>query len=39
VRKFPGVPAYQLSAHGTQDFVTPEGIRVCPATTFLRTLC
>jgi uncharacterized protein len=36
--RFPGVPAYQISATGKRDFVTPEGIRVCPAVTFLSTL-
>lgn len=37
--KFPNVPSYQISATGKRDYVTPEGIRVCPALTFLRTLC
>lgn len=36
--KFPDCDAWQLSATGTRDYVTPEGIRVCPATTYLRTL-
>lgn len=39
VAKFPGVPAFQLSATGTRDFVTPDRIRVCHANTFLKTLC
>jgi uncharacterized protein len=36
--RFPGVPAYQISATGKRDFVTPEGVRVCPAVKFLGTL-
>lgn len=38
VSKFPGVPAFQLTAQNLKDFVTPEGVRVCSALTFLRTL-
>lgn len=36
--KFPKVPAWQVSLSGTKDFVSPEGIRVTPALTLLRTL-
>ncbi len=37
-RKFPDCPAWQVSATGSKDFLTPEGIRVCPAVTFLKEL-
>lgn len=37
-RRFPTVPSWQIAAHGTRDVVTEEGIRLCPATVFLRTL-
>jgi len=37
-RRFPDCPAWQVSATGKKDFLTPEGIRVCPAVTFLKTL-
>ena len=36
--RFPDCEAWQLSAVGTKDFVSPEGIRVCPALEFLRRL-
>jgi uncharacterized protein len=36
--RFPNAEAWQISATGTKDFVTPEGIRVCPALEFLRQL-
>jgi predicted AAA+ superfamily ATPase len=36
--KFPATDAWQVSATGTKDYVTPEGIRVAPALTLLRTL-
>jgi hypothetical protein len=36
--RFPDCPAWQVSAHGRKDFLSPEGIRVCPAVTFLGTL-
>jgi hypothetical protein len=36
--KFPPVPAWQVSAVGRKDHVTPEGIRVSPAVPFLATL-
>ncbi len=36
--KFPGVQAVQISATGTADHTADHGVRVCPATTFLRTL-
>ncbi len=34
----PGCEAWQISATGRKDYVTPEGIRVAPAIAFLRTL-
>ena len=37
-RRFPDCPAWQVSATGKKDFLTPEGIRVCPAMVFLQTL-
>jgi len=36
--RFPGCEAFQVSAVGQKDYVTPDGIRVCPAVTFLKTL-
>lgn len=36
--RFPEAEAWQISATGTKDYVSPEGIRVCPAPVFLRTL-
>jgi hypothetical protein len=36
--RFPEGEAFQLSAIGRKDYVTPDGIRVCPAVTLLRTL-
>jgi predicted AAA+ superfamily ATPase len=36
--RFPSAQAWQLSAVGTKDFVSPEGIRACPALEFLRRL-
>ena len=36
--RFPNAEAWQISATGTKDFVTPEGIRVCPALELLRRL-
>ena len=33
-----GCQAWQISATGRKDYVTPEGIRVAPAIEFLRTL-
>ena len=36
--RFPPADAWQISATGRKDFVTPEGIRVAPAVAFLRTL-
>ncbi len=37
-QRFPSVPAWQISAIGRRDYVTPEGIRVAPATVLLREL-
>jgi predicted AAA+ superfamily ATPase len=36
--RFPAAEAWQLSAIGTKDYVTPEGIRAAPALTLLRRL-
>lgn len=36
--RFPGCDAWQISAVGTKDYVTPDGIRVAPALRFLKTL-
>ena len=36
--KFPACDAWQLSADGTRDYQTPEGIRVLPAQAFLAGL-
>lgn len=36
--RFPEAQAYQISATGTKDFLSPEGIRVCPAAVYLREL-
>ena len=38
VQRFPQRPAWQVSAVGTRDYLTPEGIRVAPATVLLRDL-
>jgi uncharacterized protein len=37
-KKFPDANAWQLSARGTKDFMTPDGIRVAPALALLRDL-
>ena len=37
-RRFPEAAAWQLHLTGTNDFVTPEGIRVAPALELLSTL-
>ena len=36
--RFPECDAWQLSATGTKDYVNPDGVRVAPALTLLRTL-
>ena len=36
--RFPAAETWQLSATGTKDFVSPEGIRASPAIEFLRRL-
>ncbi len=36
--RFPESEAWQISATGSKDYVTPEGIRVCPALVFLKNL-
>lgn len=37
-KRFPNTQSLQISATGTRDFQTPDGIRVCPAIAFLETL-
>lgn len=37
-QRFPKTQAFQISAEGKKDYVTPEGIRVCPALKFLQSL-
>jgi hypothetical protein len=36
--RFPAVESLQISATGTKDYVTPDGIRVCPAPVLLGRL-
>jgi predicted AAA+ superfamily ATPase len=36
--RFPQCEAWQISATGRKDYVSGEGIRVCPATELLKTL-
>lgn len=36
--RFPETDAWQVSATGTKDYQTPDGIRVAPAVTLLKTL-
>ena len=36
--RFPDAAATQISAAGTDDYRTPDGIRVQPAIPFLRSL-
>jgi predicted AAA+ superfamily ATPase len=36
--RFPAADAWQLAATGRKDYVTPDGIRVCPAIGFLKAL-
>lgn len=36
--RFPECDAFQISATGKKDFIDPQGIRVCPAEVFLKTL-
>jgi predicted AAA+ superfamily ATPase len=38
VTRFPGVPAWQVSPAGARDYLSPEGIRVCPARVLLGQL-
>ncbi len=37
-KRFPEADAWQVSAAGTRDYQTPEGIRVAPAIELLKTL-
>lgn len=37
-RRYPEADAWQLSATGDQDYLSPEGIRVCSAPTLLKSL-
>lgn len=36
--RFPGCPAWQISAQGKKNYISGEGIRVCSALEFLRKL-
>jgi predicted AAA+ superfamily ATPase len=36
--RFPACDAWQISAVGTKDYITPDGVRVTNAVTFLRDL-
>jgi predicted AAA+ superfamily ATPase len=36
--RFPEAEAWQIAATGKKDYQTPNGIRVCPALTFLKDL-
>jgi predicted AAA+ superfamily ATPase len=37
-KKFPDTDAFQISASGQKEFITPDGIQVCNAIQFLKTL-
>ena len=37
-KRFPHAQALQISAEGKKDYLTPDGIRVCPALKFLHDL-
>lgn len=37
-KRFPAAQAFQIAAEGKKDYLTPEGIRVCPALGFLSNL-
>jgi hypothetical protein len=37
-RRFPGADAWQISATGSKEAMTPEGVRLAPAAKLLRTL-
>lgn len=37
-QRFPGVTAWQISAEGSRDYLTPDGIRIAPAAALLRDL-
>lgn len=37
-KKFPGVKAYQISMQGKKDYISKEGIQVCPALKYLSQL-
>lgn len=37
-QRFPAVPAWQVSATGVLDYLTPDGLRVAPAAVLLRDL-
>lgn len=36
--KYPGADAWQISAVGRKDYVTPDGVRIAPAMQLLATL-
>jgi len=38
LERFRGCDAWQIALKGRKDYVTPEGIRVCPALLYLRQL-
>ena len=38
VTRFPGTPAWQVSPAGAKDYLSAQGVRVCPAHVLLRQL-
>jgi hypothetical protein len=38
LKKFPGTDGYQIHYSGKKDYISPEGVRVMPALSFLRGL-
>jgi len=37
--RFPKADFWQITAEGSKDYRTTDGIRICPAPTFLIQLC
>ena len=37
-RRFPDADRWQVSATGTRDYRSPDGVRIAPAARLLRTL-
>jgi predicted AAA+ superfamily ATPase len=37
-KRFPECNAFQITAEGKEDYIGPEGIRVCPALNYLNRL-